>query len=70
MIISSEDSDRKYVEDILDKLEKNPLNRYIMTITETRINGEIEDVQISMHRDYSLFNLSTDERMATDEEQI
>ena len=68
MIISSEDSDRKYVEDILDKLEKNPLNRYIMTITETRINGEIEDVQISMHRDYSLFNMSTDERMFEDGE--
>lgn len=70
MIISAEDSDRKYVEDILDKLEKNPLNRYIMTITETRINGEIEDVQISMHRDYSLFNVPTDERMFKDEEQI
>lgn len=70
MIISSEDSDRKFVEDILDKLEKNPLNRYIMTITETRINGEIEDVQISIYRDYSLFNVSTDERMFEDEEQI
>lgn len=68
MIISSEDSDRKYVEDILNKLEKNPLDRYIMTITETRINGEIEDVQISIHRDYSLFNVSTDERMFEDGE--
>lgn len=46
MIISSGESDRRYLEKILDELESKPLNEYKMSIIETKEDGDYRHVQI------------------------
>lgn len=46
MKISREDSDRQYLEKLLDELESNPLNEYEMKIIETKEDGDYRHVQI------------------------
>jgi len=50
MIISSEDSDRGYVEEIFNQLENNPLYKYEMYVVEQKENGDYTHISIAIDR--------------------
>lgn len=50
MKISREDSDRQYLENLLDELESNPFNQYEMRVIEQKENGDYTHIAITIDR--------------------